>query len=62
MKRPVKIPKSKFLSIQCKKCKNEQIVFSKSATQVNCLKCGEILIESAGGEGRIKGIILRVLS
>lgn len=62
MKPLVKLPKSKFLQILCKKCKNEQIVFSKTATQVKCLKCGEVLVESTGGEARIKAKILRALS
>jgi len=54
--------KSKFLRAVCKKCKNEQIIFSKSAVEVKCLKCGEILVEPTGGEARIKGRVLGTLS
>jgi small subunit ribosomal protein S27e len=61
MKPLVKLPKSKFLAIQCKKCKNEQIVFSKASTKIKCLKCGEVLVEPTGGEARIKAKVLKVL-
>lgn len=62
MKSSVKSPKGKFLEVSCKKCKNEQIVFSKSATQVKCLKCGEILVEPMGGNSFIKAKVLKALS
>jgi small subunit ribosomal protein S27e len=54
----VSLPESKFLRVLCLKCKNEQVIFSKPASLVKCLKCGEILAEPKGGEGRIKGKIL----
>jgi small subunit ribosomal protein S27e len=62
MKPIVPMPKSRFLQIQCKKCKNKQTIFSRAASKIKCLKCGEILAESTGGEVRIKARILRVLS
>jgi small subunit ribosomal protein S27e len=62
MKPLVETPKSKFLKVLCKKCKNEQIIFSKSAVLIKCSKCGEILVEPAGGKARIKGRIIKVLS
>lgn len=52
------MPESKFLRVLCVKCKNEQVIFSKAATVVKCLKCGEILAEPTGGEVRVKGKIL----
>lgn len=57
-----KMPRSRFLSVLCKKCKNKQIVFSKPATIVRCLKCGAELASPTGGEAHIKGKVLRVLS
>lgn len=45
---------SKFFKVKCKKCKNEQTVFEKSANQVRCLVCGEVLAEPTGGKARIK--------
>lgn len=62
MKQLVKMPKSKFLRVMCKKCRNDQIVYNKVATVVKCLKCGEELMEPCGGESFIKGKVLETLS
>lgn len=43
--------KSYFLKVRCKKCKNEQIIFSKPAAVVKCLVCGAVFAEPTGGEG-----------
>jgi small subunit ribosomal protein S27e len=56
----VTLPKSKFVRVVCKKCKNEQVIFSKVANVVKCLKCGEILAEPTGGEARIRGKVLEM--
>ena len=61
MKSLVQMPKSKFIKVQCKKCKNEQVVFNKASTVVKCLKCGEELVRPIGGEAEIKGKILEDL-
>jgi small subunit ribosomal protein S27e len=45
---------SKFLKVKCKKCKNEQVVFENSASNVKCLVCGEVLVEPTGGKADIK--------
>ncbi len=45
-------PKGKFVKLRCK-CKNEQIVFDRAATKVDCLVCGEVLAESKGGKAKI---------
>ena len=42
--------KTKFFKIRCGKCKNEQNVFSKVATEVKCLVCGELLAKPTGGK------------
>ncbi len=52
---------SKFVKVRCPKCKNEQIMFGKSSTDVKCLVCGKDLAESTGGKSRIKARILEVL-
>ena len=57
----MKETKSKFIKVICPKCKNEQIVFGKPATKVNCLVCGKDLIKSSGGKGSIKAKVLEVL-
>lgn len=55
-------PSSRFVKVRCIKCKNEQIIFGKSASKVKCLVCGEVLAESTGGKAKIKGQVLEVLS
>ena len=54
-------PSSRFVKLRCQKCKNEQIVFGKPSTIVDCLVCGKPLVEPSGGKGRIKARILEVL-
>jgi small subunit ribosomal protein S27e len=44
---------SKFIKVKCEKCKNEQMVFEKAASQVKCLVCGEVLAEPTGGKVRL---------
>jgi len=55
-------PKSRFLKVECLKCKNEQIIFNKSAEDVKCLVCGNTLAKVTGGMSIIKAKILKVLS
>ncbi len=61
MKNVLQMPKSKFLEVECKKCKEHHIVFSKSATKVVC-KCGEEIVVPTGGQARIRGKIKKVLA
>jgi len=51
---------SKFIEVRCSKCKNEQIIFNKATRVVNCLVCGNILLEPTGGIGRIKSKIIKI--
>jgi len=53
-------PKSKFIRVKCK-CNNAQIIFNKPASEVKCVKCGEVLANSTGGEAAVKGKVLEVL-
>ena len=52
---------SKFVKVRCPKCKNEQTIFGKAATKINCLVCGRNLAEATGGKSRVKARILEVL-
>ncbi len=54
-------PTSKFVKVRCPKCKNEQIIFGKVATAVNCLVCNKDIADPTGGKSRIKARILEVL-
>jgi len=57
----LKEPDSKFIKVRCAKCKNEQIIFGKVATEVKCLVCGKTIAEPTGGKSRVKTRILEVL-
>ncbi len=54
-------PKSKFIKVRCKKCKNEQIIFGKAASEIKCLVCESVLASPTGGKTRIKAKVLEVL-
>ena len=62
MEELIQMPKSKFLRVACRKCKNEQVIFNKASTLVKCLKCNAELVVPSGGEAEIKGKILQTLS
>ncbi len=57
----VKESTSKFVKVRCPKCKNEQIIFGKASSSVNCLVCGKALAEPTGGKSKVKSRILEVL-
>jgi small subunit ribosomal protein S27e len=52
---------SKFIKVRCKDCENEQILFNKACTEVQCHICGSKLVIPAGGIAKIKGEILEVV-
>ncbi len=54
-------PTSKFIKVRCPKCKNEQVTFGKSASNVKCLVCSKVLVEPTGGKSKIKARVLEVL-
>lgn len=57
----VPMPRSRFVRVRCKKCKNDQVIFGKAATQVRCLKCGNLLAKPTGGKAKILAKIVEVL-
>jgi len=59
-KKLVRASKSKFYQVACKKCNNNQTIFSKASTEVRCLVCGEVLAVPTGGEAHITGKITGV--
>ncbi len=62
MKSLVTMPKSRFVLVRCKKCKNEQVIYNKASTLVKCSNCGDILAEPTGGEASIQGKILQEMT
>ena len=57
----IKTPTSRFIKVRCKKCKNEQIIFGKSASEIKCLVCETVLASSTGGKTKLKAKVLEVL-
>ena len=53
--------RSAFLKVRCPDCENEQVIFEKASTVVECSVCGRLLAEPRGGKADIKAEILSVL-
>lgn len=52
---------SKFIKVRCTKCKNEQIIFDRASTKLDCLVCGTPLAKNSGGKVVITATVLEVL-
>jgi small subunit ribosomal protein S27e len=50
-----------FFRVACPDCENEQIVFGKSASTVNCAVCGSTLVTPTGGEADILGEVVETV-
>jgi len=50
--------RSKFLEVKCPDCENEQIIFDRACTQVDCIVCGSNLATPTGGKAQIKAEII----
>ena len=50
--------RSRFYRVKCPDCENEQVIFGKAATVVDCIVCGKVLAEPAGGKPYITAEIL----
>jgi len=61
MKNIHKETSAKFIKIRCPKCKNEQIMFGKASTPVDCLVCGKSLAEPTGGKSKVRARVLEIL-
>ena len=53
--------KSKFIKVRCSKCKNEQVIFGNTSSEVDCLVCSEKLAFPTGGKSKISARVLEVL-
>jgi len=54
--------KSKFVKVRCSKCKNEQVIYGKASTSIECLVCNTLMGVPTGGKTNIKARILEVLN
>ncbi|HUU76056.1 MAG TPA: 30S ribosomal protein S27e [Methanoregulaceae archaeon] len=61
MVRQSRVNRSKFFRVKCPDCENEQVVFEKASTVVDCVVCGKVLAEPSGGKAHIKADILAAL-
>ena len=50
----------KFIKVRCK-CKNEQIIYGRAASTVDCLVCKKPVAESTGGKVKVVARVLEVL-
>ncbi|PSQ14522.1 30S ribosomal protein S27e [Halobacteriales archaeon QS_7_69_60] len=50
-----------FFSIRCDDCENEQVVFGKAASVVDCAVCGSTLATPTGGEADFHGEVLKTV-
>jgi len=50
-----------FCRVKCPECQNEQLVFERASSRVDCVVCGEVLAEPTGGKAVIRGEILAIV-
>lgn len=50
--------RTKFYTVKCPDCENEQIIFQRASTVVKCVVCGKVLAEPSGGNADIKAEII----
>lgn len=51
-----------FYKVQCPDCENEQTVFGKASSEVNCVVCGHNLATPTGGKAEINGDVLETIA
>ncbi|WP_226012794.1 30S ribosomal protein S27e [Halomicrobium salinisoli] len=50
-----------FVTVTCPDCENEQTLFEKAATEVDCAVCGHTLARPTGGLAAIEGEVTEVV-
>jgi len=50
-----------FFRVTCPDCENEQVVFSKAASEVNCAVCGTTLARPTGGDAEFSGEVVETV-
>jgi small subunit ribosomal protein S27e len=58
MVREIRENRSRFFKVKCPDCENEQTVFEKASTVVNCIVCGKELATPTGGKANLKAEII----
>ncbi|MFH1623421.1 MAG: 30S ribosomal protein S27e [Candidatus Aenigmatarchaeota archaeon] len=60
-KTKIRLPTSRFLEVECRKCGEKAVVFNKCATVAVCGKCGDTLANPTGGFANITGKVVKEL-
>jgi len=50
-----------FFRVKCNECGNQQIVFSRAATEVNCMVCNETIARPSGGKPELNAEVVEQL-
>jgi len=50
-----------FYRVSCSECGNEQTVFSRTATQVDCMICSTAIAKPTGGKAELNADIIKEL-
>ncbi|GAA0191739.1 30S ribosomal protein S27e [Halobaculum halobium] len=50
-----------FFRVTCPDCENEQVVFGKAASEVNCAVCGTTLARPTGGDAEFAGEVVETV-
>ncbi len=50
-----------FLKVECDECGNQQKVYSRPATKVECMVCSEPIAKPTGGKAELNGKVVKHL-
>jgi small subunit ribosomal protein S27e len=50
-----------FYRAKCDECGNEQIIFSRASTSVECLVCGTVIAKPTGGKAELNAEVVENL-
>ena len=50
-----------FFRVRCPDCENEQVVFGKASSEVNCAVCGTTLAHTTGGDAEFAGDVVETV-
>ena len=50
-----------FYRVRCPECENEQVVYGKAASRVECVECGTTLATPTGGKAAFSGDVVETV-
>ena len=50
-----------FYRAKCDECGNEQVVYSRASTSVECLVCGTVIAKPTGGKAELNADVVETL-